>query len=423
MELLFSILIILIAGRAVLSLFDLDGLNAPVRAVLYLFGGSVVISLYMFFLSVLGVKFSVFAISVPFLIFLVYDIGRSRPGFNFRMPQISKPGLEDIVFALTFIVLGLVVISVFLNNCFIPVFRADAIAHWMFQAKIFFVERRVPLDVLLKKVYDYRADYPLLVPLNLAWISICLQSWQETTVRTLFSLQYLGAVTFFYYSLKKRTGKLFALMSSLMVFSLPILLAHAENGYADLTLAAYAMIATVFFFEWLMERKDRDIYLAAFFIGGAAWTKNDGIALVIAMVVSLIAHLISNRSDIKRSAVMIVNFILISAVVFVPFKIFTMLNSIGSHMITSMNVFGLAAQGLGRVPLISKHFGYEMFLDAYQWMYFWIYAILFLALRKRELGQVAAYVSSFVHCPFACRVFSPLHDNAARPGVPSFSVA
>jgi len=383
---LYALIVILIAGRSLLSnrYVNVDERPLPVCLSYYFFAGSIVLSLYMFLLSLVGIRFSVFAVSLPFIVFIIYDIYRSRPVIRLQMPQIRKPDPEAFLFAAVSIILALVIISVFLNNYFLPVFRADAIAHWMFQAKIFFVERRIPLDVLLHKVYDYRADYPLLVPLNLAWIGICIGSWQDTAVRVIFSCQYLAAIIIFYDALKEYSGGLFAAMASMMIFSVPVLLAHIENGYADFTLAAFALLATIAFFNWIRKERFADLCLAALFIGGAAWTKNEGIALASSMILSLAACLFLKKKGADRSIPIFLQFALISCAVFVPFKLFAAFNHIGNHMLKSANVLGIAAQGIVRIPLISKHFGYQLFLDTYQWMYFWIYVLLFISLRKRD---------------------------------------
>jgi len=400
---LYSILIVICAGY-ILPL-PTDRFSWPANVALRYFIGSVVISLYMFLLSLIGIKFTVLSISLPFLLFLaVYafrNFHRYRPiiARNIRIPPYS------VFFWILTVLSMLLCASVFLNNQFIPIFRADAIAQWMFKAKIFFVERTIPLDILLNKVFDYRADYPLLVPLNVAWVAICLGKWQDTTARICFTAQYIGVFLVLYNALKEKVKAIPALMSTFMILSLPVLLTHVENGYTDFTFASFVLFSAIFLHKWLTENNDNDLVIAGFFIGASAWTKNDGIGLLLSMILTLLIYFFIKKPGMKYSFKMILLFTLAAAAVFMPFKLYTVLNSIGSHMIPRSDILHLLFANAGRISTIASRFSYELCCNTYQWLYFWIYVVLFAFLFRRSL-YLNKYVYLLIFVLFSIMIYA-----------------
>ncbi len=410
-KLLFSAFVVILAGRLTLSnrFFALDSNGHLMRLSLYYAAGAVTISFYMLLLSILGIRYGVLVISVPFLIYFICilpGLVRGSSGWIGRLSGIhlnfGKMSFDNAVFIAAFAVIAVTVISVFLNNFVLPAFRVDAMAVWMYKAKIFFVEKRIPMDIMVNKLFDYRADYPLLVPLNMTWVSICLNKWDDINSKIFFSFLYLASLVIFYFSIKGYSNRTVAMISTLVVFTVPTLLAHLENGYADFPLASLTLISVIFLFKWMNTNKNNHLFLSAFFIGGAAWTKNDGIGLCASALLTVGLYLVIKalKTDPAQRPALAARFLIyaaIAAVIFMPFKIVTMHYHVVNHMLSNENIAVVFFKNLDRIPVILNFFLYELYLNTYQWLYFWIYFTVLLLLHKKQLiGTNLAYLFLFV---------------------------
>jgi hypothetical protein len=390
----FAIIIIILAGRIIYHNKFID-LDAPLmsRLAQYFAAGTVVISLFMLFLSAIGIRFSIVSISVPFVLYLIFITAR----YKHIKIHIQPFNLNWIfLVALTIIVLN--IISVTINSFLLPVFRADAIGGWVFKAKVFYEDKAVFLSVFRNLVFNNTADYPLLVPLNLTWIAVCLQSWQDTTIRLFFILQYIAGIIFFYYSLKETTEPFKAILATLVVFSIPALMTNAETAYVDCSLAFYVLFSTVYLFKWLQNNRTDFLLLSAFFIGAAAWTKNDGIGLFIAMlfttIIYYIPHLVNKKETPFTFFKPLLLFILVSLCIFMPYKILVKINNINSHMSIGQS-FKLS--NINRLPILFGQFLYEMLINTPGWLYFWIFFLIILYLCRGSLYRSSLkYIFLFI---------------------------
>ncbi len=364
---IFSVITVIAAGSVIR--FSVDPL--PLRIALWYAAGTVIIGLYMVLLGLFGVPYTPLTVSLPFALCLLFKL----PDLFRWLKEIKLPAVEfDPIFACAVILLSSAALALAVSNMFLPIFRADAIGSWIFKAKMFFYARHIPYDLLRSSVFVNTADYPVLVPLNLAWACICAGRWSEAAARTFFSLQYITGAVIFYYFLKERAGKNIAVFGALTVFILPTLLTNAETGYADFSLAYYVMIAAIFIYRWLAGKDDLDLFISALFMGGACLTKNDGIGIFIAMLATL---------AISRRWLAVIKYALISSVIFLPYKILTVYYGIKSHMVPA----GLPLSNLSRIPALLGSIGTELFNNAYDWLYFWLILFILIILNAGKMKE------------------------------------
>jgi hypothetical protein len=398
-QLIFAFIIIFLAGGLLLNskLFGAAREPAEIKMPLYFFAGTGVISFYMFALSLLNIRFSVLLISLPFILYFLANI---RLISSFKLPSFKRPDIRLSIALISFAVLALVCAAMLFDGLVSPIFSKDAFAMWFMKAKMIFLERRIPFEILKQPFYAYSSpEYPQLVPLNLAWISICLSQWNDILLRMFFIVQYILFIPFLYESLKRYTSRNMAALGCLLLLANNHVLGYAANGYVDLMLGMFTAVSAVYLIRWMEEQDRSHLLMSAFFIGCAAFTKDDGIALFAAMSVSLALFLALSRRKIGTGAALSGFFMFIAAagIVFVPYQAVSSAYHISSHMIKDANIIAATAANIGRAPHIAGHFLYQLYLNTYSWQYFWIFITIFLIAGRRKIsGTNMKYIFIFL---------------------------
>ena len=398
-KLLFAFATIFFAGRLFLKIpfLKIDREPLGVRFPLYFFAGTAMIGLYMLFLSLLHFKYSVALIAFPFIVFSLPDL---RLVMHIKPLDLKLPKFSLSIKTISFVLLAIICVAMLIDGFVSPLFSIDAYTMWFFKAKMIFMARRIPYEIFKMPVYSYTSpEYPLLGPLNLAWISFCLGEWNDILLRIFFMLQYILFIPFFYSSLKRKTNRNMAALGCLLLLANKHILVYAANGYQDLMVGMFAGISAVFFTRWMEVKDNRQLSLSAFFIGCAAFTKNEGIALFLALAITLCFFFFSNRKRVELRSFFagFFAFIATAAAVFCPDKLTSLAYHMSSHMIKNANIISTTMANIGRFPRISAYFFYQLYLNTFEWMYFWIFITIFLIagwdkIRKANLKYLLVFL-------------------------------
>lgn len=398
-RLMFAFIIIFLAGILLLrtKLFGISKEPPEIKLPLYFFAGTGVISFYMFILSLLNIKLSVLSISFPFIFYLLLNI---RLIASLKVPTFKRPNIRLSIALISFLVLALLCAAIFMDGLVSPIFSKDAFAMWFMKAKMIFLERRIPFEIFKLPFYAYSSpEYPQLVPLNLAWISICLGQWNDILLRMFFIVQYMVFIPFLYSSLKRYTSSNMAALGCLLLMANKHVLVYAANGYVDLPLGMLTAISAVYLVRWMEEQDRSHLLLSAFFIGCAAFTKNDGIALFVALssAFALFLAFSLRKIDLRNALSSFSIFIAVAGIMFVPYQIVSSAHHISSHMIKDVHILAATAANLQRFPEIAGQFLFQLYLNTYDWQYFWIFiTILLIAGRRKMAGTNTKYVFIFL---------------------------
>jgi hypothetical protein len=411
---IYSFLIILMAGRLIFEIpaIKLREEEPGIKIPLYFMSGSIILSLYMFLLFLLRVKYSIFSISALFVIYFAYycfnNLKYLRGEINNAVSYSKKLFLEskdrgNMIFMSVLLLLISMLITVFIQNLITPIYIGDVYCMWFFKAKVIFTAKTIPLDLFTNVNYWYTSfTYPLLTSLNIAWITICLGRWTDTLPKTFYSLQFLAMNVFFYCSLRRIINSKMAIIGTFITFAIPHVIGDITTGYVDLIVAFFGCFAAILMFNWMnAPDKRRYFYLSALFIGGAVWTHNEGLILLASMILTLSIYFILGYIDgkVKFTEVFysILDFLLIFALVTLPFKLLISYFKLNQLWVSSIWQLFNFMPNLYRIPTIIGYFYYEFFLDTYLWLYFWIFfLILFLANLKRFFYKNLKFLSLFV---------------------------
>jgi len=175
------------------------------------------------------------------------------------------------------IIIAVICVLILFNAVYWPFWIGDAVAIYAWYGKQIALSGHLPVGTL------YEA-YPMAVPLLYAF-SHQAAGWIDEGLARLypavFSIGALGAA----YLLGKwlydlRTGILAALLIALT----PMVSHWASTGYVDLPTAFFYGMSAAFIARWLRSEHVRDAFLAGLMAGLAAWIKNSGLLIGMALV-------------------------------------------------------------------------------------------------------------------------------------------
>lgn len=184
-----------------------------------------------------------------------------------------------------------------------PVLAWDVFTYWGLYAKMFFLDQRLALDAgsRVAAAGDV-ASHPLNVPLLGAWVYMAFGVWRDDLLAWPFPFFYCALLALAYATLRPSLNRLWSLLFTYLIASLPLLAAHAATPQGELPLTFYATASGVFFWRWLRSRRPHLLIIGACFAALAIWTKSAGLILVACMLVLLVpmAVIREGRSARKR---------------------------------------------------------------------------------------------------------------------------
>src|SRR3989338_5876627 len=181
----------------------------------------------MFFIGMLGFKYSVITIIsatifIGFLVFLCryrfrpLNITANGNALNMNDNYLLK---NQNIFVKSFVILSFTFISYHIVCAFwlamnIPIFTWDSLSTAAYNAQILTYER-----TLMGYKNFMHANHPLHIPMILTWISLNLGGWDDQLVKVVFPSVFVSFIIVFYYFLSRYVNKQWALLGVVMLFS------------------------------------------------------------------------------------------------------------------------------------------------------------------------------------------------------------
>lgn len=174
-----------------------------------------------------------------------------------------------------------------------PLYSWDTWTNWSAGAKLFFYEKGLLLESSGEHFFGrgYRPflGHPLHATFMQVWSALWLGRFDEALVKIYSFFYFLAMLALFYAAVKEEAGKKFALVSTYLLSSMPILTYHAQEGYADLPLSFYSLAAVICFWKFLTTEKKGLLVMAGTMLGFGVLTKNEGLFYVVAVGFAFIA--------------------------------------------------------------------------------------------------------------------------------------
>jgi hypothetical protein len=317
--------------------------------------------------------------------------GLHRDGVHPAEPGVvARPAARWVDYSLlAYLTVWMLLLSI---TCLLePVVEWDVIAIWAFKAKILVSETIASTQYLSDPTRAYsHLDYPLLWPLNLAWV------WRATGGTDLAVIKLLGValltcfVLSFHGLLARRGDTTAALAVSALLFSIPIFQAQLIRLVADGPLIYFTFAMVTLSFCWLETSEKVALRMAAIFCVGCLLTKNEGIMLWGLWTVCVLVRCVLARgaASLRAAAIWLVA---VPALLTAPwFLLRTGIPKLHEDYGSRLSPLW-AMEHLDRLPdVISRAW---MYLGAFDdWLLFWPALLLVLVLTARHWISTGALV-------------------------------
>lgn len=202
-------------------------------------------------------------------------------GFTSKSTESSK---TDLLISIVFMALCIIAVLRFiLVTLIMPHGEWDAWAIWNMRAR-FLVRGGAFWKDAFSAVIPH-PDYPLLVPLSIA--RLWRYSTETLIAPALFALFYTVAPVFLLFtSLSVLRSRAQGILASVVLLGIPFYVVHGASQYADTPLAFYflASIVLLSLHDHKFRQNNALLFLAGMMAGFSAWTKNEGMLFIVAIV-------------------------------------------------------------------------------------------------------------------------------------------
>jgi hypothetical protein len=178
----------------------------------------------------------------------------------------------------------------------------DAWAIWNLRARFIFFGKQDWHVSFSPELSWSHIDYPLLLPSLIAGNCAVLGQYSRKVPIIIAFLFYLNLVMVFIGVVWKSKGINLALLGGIVLSTLPDYIYQSASQYADVPLAFFFLASCVLVYTSEIEGEQNLVpYLLGIFVGIAAWTKNEGLSFVVALLLSkLIIILFATRLSLSR---------------------------------------------------------------------------------------------------------------------------
>lgn len=189
----------------------------------------------------------------------------------------------------------------------VPTYWDDSFNNWNMRGKIFYVTQELVLEIPAGNGVITAADgvssYPPMLPMMKTWLSAIRGEWSEPLVNGLHLIWFFGLIAAVYLLLRRSFDWVVSSLGVWACVSLPLVLIHGTNPYADIFVAAHIVLVMtcILGMRRAASAEDRAPWIYLFFvsIGLLALTKNEALVLHIPLL-SLSALLFGNRPNTLR---------------------------------------------------------------------------------------------------------------------------
>jgi len=193
-------------------------------------------------------------------------------------------------------------IFVFFATLIKPVVDVDAFQQYTIVAKGVFYTK----TFLTPYLGNFGIDKPLFTFLSQAWVFLGLHTINDALVKIFTPILFVCFLIIFYAALRKYFARVYSLLFTFLLSTLPFIVYHATTAYSDFPMTFYYTTATIYLFLFMKDfpqNKDRsfvNIIISFALLAIAVWAKRAGIVLSGVNIAVLIVYLTIQRKTIQK---------------------------------------------------------------------------------------------------------------------------
>ncbi len=278
---LIAILSTLVLGLPVVLAVDRNARGALLLGLGFLYGSALVF-VVMLLLSIVHVQWTVVTVSGAMLLgfSVAWLLGAARP----QRP--SNLAIQQLRFHWLDIITLVTLIGYAFYATVAPPWEWDFWVIWGMKARVFLRHGGIDWRFLQSPWNAYvHADYPLLVPLNFDFVALLDGRWNDRWLGALF-VGWAVALLLIVRDLTAREAA--ALPSALVTLAASTLAVSRYVGLAEGPLIAFGASGVLFVRRALQSNHSADWLHGALLLGCAANVKNEGLALLVAVAMTIL---------------------------------------------------------------------------------------------------------------------------------------
>ena len=400
------ILLSYLVGRLIATLLGFH-VDALVRAGCPLIGAAAMgIELWIF--GVVHVPWFVLWLVLPWLVAAVVTRRRTIAAVRDEVASIRPllSGLGDLdpltagLVAFTVATLGFYLLNLLAQ----PLVGWDAIAMWLFKAKVFFDSGSVDLANLPPRPISAtrHLDYPPLFSLMVATAWVLLSHVDDMVGKSIGFMFLISGVAAVSASLLPLLGARLTAMFALLMVALPALqtsfVLPYYMGYADYAIAVFMLLSLAHLYRSVRLGRDLDSGLAFLFAALAALTKNEGLPFLLVIAVVFVFGAAWGRvKERETPSLLLVSVAAAGLLPVVAWQVYTRVHGFNSDVLSLPHPAWTIGLLTSRVRTIASFFFHLMNRnDDYPWLAAgWIVAtVLTVISRYRRLTLVWAALTA-----------------------------
>ncbi|OGJ65188.1 hypothetical protein A3A67_01740 [Candidatus Peribacteria bacterium RIFCSPLOWO2_01_FULL_51_18] len=312
--------------------------------------------LLTYFLTIAGIPLNIFSLLgshiLVTLLLLITVILRGDFQNSFALSVESTKNrigiIQKVLLAMAGVIIFTTIFYSFTHAILLPTFQYDSATNWTMRSQISFVDRRIAFDPdesrgMAKPQYPF-LFHALQITANQGQIL-----WNDTAANSILFLLSLGSFAGLTLIFSKLRGRFPALVITALIVGIPLLGLHLAQGYADINLVQFILLALSCLAVWLEERKSgRWLFLSAVFISAAVWTKSEGTVFGLIPWLLLVLFEFYRRIESRREiAVSIFSAVMLS----LPWPLFAKLKELSLTPHSTDVRIGFRPEGLGEAFL------------------------------------------------------------------------
>ena len=202
---------------------------------------------------------------------------RSFPITEVHEPQLRMNVRWQIILR-TFccLLLGANLFYAFSHAVLLPSFQIDSLTNWTMRSQVSFTDEAIAFDRTEERGVA-KPQYPFLFHALQITANQGQQTWNDSFANTITFLLSHSSFAAAFLLLKKLTGTDAALLTLTLVLSIPLVGLHLAQGYADIHLLGFGLLALLSLAMALRTQSSSWFFINALFIATCVWTKSEGL--------------------------------------------------------------------------------------------------------------------------------------------------
>ncbi|MBF0593930.1 MAG: hypothetical protein HQL22_03070 [Candidatus Omnitrophica bacterium] len=318
---------------------------------------------------------------LAFLSGVAFFLPRFSDSKEIQTSDVNISRFEKFFILGTILYVSFNLVIVFLNAVVLPVYAWDSISSEAYKAKTIFFTGS--LTQLAQAIYP---NFPFYTLSAMTWTMFGQGVWDDRYIHLIFAFALMFYTLVFFDMVRLLTSRLESFLAILLLFSSNLLVMHSTLSYRDILMMAHTSLCVLGIVLWGARGVDGYILFAAFFAGLSLLTKLEGLPYYLVYVTLILVTGYVYRKKIKDIFVVLMRFIAISGLMYLPFQVFKFVISAGDRGWAAAVV--CPESFLTRLSMILGRFFNELFLwgnwNVFFWPIFTVSTIILLVVYQKD---------------------------------------